>query len=393
VIAFRYTRWAAMFLLLSATFNAGAVDKATAAAAKPTAAAAASAKAKKVAPPPVIALPSIIWRGDLATSRAVVADLAKEFEKQKKGRIEMQPFSTISGIDAVSSGAADIAGTARPAWEKRSEETGMTFYPIAWDAVVVITSPKNPVGNLSLKQLHDIYYAKISNWKELGGADAPINVDAVAGPLDGVEFAFRYLIFRNGDQRVAAPRLYVNTAKLEEDIALNEFGMGLTTLSAVYANKSVKILSVEGIAPSRDSIANGTYPLYTKLFLAAREDGRNNAKVQEFVQFAAGPEALSIMRKHQVVGYAEAPDLLTKNEEHFAYIDAQIGIDHTADSSGAMIITTSTGSRPVSAVNATASAMQSSSPNSPLTQEVKDSAAAKTQAAKDAEKSVNDSKH
>jgi len=395
VIAFRYTRWAATFLLLSATFTVGAADKAPAAAApaKPAAAAATPAKPKKAPAATVVALPSIIWRGDLATSRAFVADLAKEFEKQKKGRIEMQPFSTISGIDAVSSGAADIAGTARPASEKRSEETGMTFYPIAWDAVVVITSPKNPVGSLSLKQLHDIYYAKISNWKELGGADAPINVDAVAGPLDGVEFSFRYLIFRNGDQRVAAPRLYVNTAKLEEDIALNEFGMGLTTLSAVYANKSVKILSVEGITPSRESIASGTYPLYTKLFLAAREDGRNNAQVQEFVQFAAGPEALAIMRKHQVVGYGEAPDLLTRNEEHFAYIDAQIGIDHTADSSGATIVTTSTGSRPVSAVNATASAMQSSSPNSPLTQEVKDSAAAKTQAARDAEKSANDSKH
>ena len=317
MIAFRHTRWAATFLLLSATFIAGAADKAPAAAApaKPAAAAATPAKAKK-APAPVVALPSIIWRGDLATSRAFVADLAKEFEKQKKGRIEMQPFSTISGIDAVSSGAADIAGTARPASEKRSEEAGMTFYPIAWDAVVVITSPKNPVGSLSLKQLHDIYYAKISNWKELGGADAPINVDAVAGPLDGVEFSFRYLIFRNGDQRVAAPRLYVNTAKLEEDIALNEFGMGLTTLSAVYANKSVKILNVEGITPSRESIVSGTYPLYTKLFLAAREDGRNNTKVQEFVQFAAGPEALAIMRKHQVVGYGEAPDLLTNRTKN-----------------------------------------------------------------------------
>lgn len=354
------------FMLMATSIGITTVKIATAAPAKP-----------KKSAPPAVTLPSIIWRGDLATSRAFVADLAKEFEKQKKGRIELQPFSTISGIDAVSRGTADVAGSARPATEKRSEENGITFHPIAWDAVVVITSPKNPVSNINLKQLHAIYYGKLSNWKELGGADAPINVDAVAGPLDGVEFSFRYLMFRNGDQRVAASRLYVNTAKLEEDIALNEYGMGLSTLSAVYTNKTVKILSVQGIAPSRESIASGTYPLYIPLFLAARDDGKNNAKVQELVQFAAGPEALALMRKHQVIGYTEASDLLTKTDTHFAYIDAQIGIDHAPTDQ--TIITTSTGSRPITAINATASAMQSSSPNSPLTQEVKASTAAKSQ--------------
>ena len=359
---------------------------ASAAKAAPEKAAAASSKPKKPAAAPA-KLPSLIWRGDLATSRAFVADLAKEFEKQKKGRIELQPFSTISGLDAVAQGTADMAGSARLASEKRTEESGMTFYPIAWDAVVVITSPKNFISSISLKQLHDIYYGKLTNWKELGGADASINVDAVAGPLDGVEYSFRYLIFRNGDQRVAAPRLYVNTAKLEEDIALNLYGMGLSTLSSVYANKSVKILSVEGVAPSRESIANGTYPLYTKLFLAAREDGKNNSKVQEFVQFAAMPEALALMRKHQLVGYTEAPNLLIKNDEHLAYLDAQMGIENP------VTIATSTDTRPVTAINATASAMQTSSPNSPLTQEVKTSAATKLQAERDAAKSNASIKH
>ncbi|MGH8121997.1 MAG: hypothetical protein ACREPT_04425, partial [Rudaea sp.] len=70
------------------------------------------AAAKPKAPP---AAAAIIWRGDRATERAFVADLAKQYQLSKLGKVTMQPFSTISGIDAVHDGSADVAGSARPA--------------------------------------------------------------------------------------------------------------------------------------------------------------------------------------------------------------------------------------------------------------------------------------
>ena len=72
-----------------------------------------------------------------------------------------------------------------------------------------------------MKQLHDIYLGKITNWNELGGADEPINLYAVAGPLDGVEYSLRQLLYHHGDQAVSVPRLYVNIEKLEEGIAID----------------------------------------------------------------------------------------------------------------------------------------------------------------------------
>ncbi|MEO8957821.1 MAG: substrate-binding domain-containing protein, partial [Rudaea sp.] len=240
-----------------------------------------------VTPRAAAAEDALIWRGDQATGRAIMDDIAKQYAKDKKGKIVLQPFSTVSGLDAVASGSADIGGSARGKYARRAEESNINFVPVALDAVVPITHPRNPVSNLTLKQLHDIYYGRITNWKDLGGEDKPIDLYAIAAPLDGVEFSMRELIFNNGDQRVAAPRLYLNTAKLEEAIALDPAGLGLSTLASVHANKGVKMLSIEGVAASTTTVANATYPLYITLYSASRVDSPKQAEIDRYLAFLA----------------------------------------------------------------------------------------------------------
>ncbi|WP_289445592.1 substrate-binding domain-containing protein, partial [Klebsiella pneumoniae] len=82
------------------------------------------------------------------------------------------------------SGSVDVAASARPAYFKRPQESGLTFAPVAWDALVLITNTANPVNNLTLRQVHDIYYGKITNWSEVGGVDHKIDLEGVASPLD-----------------------------------------------------------------------------------------------------------------------------------------------------------------------------------------------------------------
>ena len=189
--------------------------------------------------------PSLIWRGDVATANGVVNDVAQAWEKGGHGQVELQPFNTASGIDAVASGTADLAGSAR-ASDASAQNARLTFTPVAWDALVIITQSSNPVSNLTLKQVHDIYFGKIHNWSEVGGNNAPIDVYAVASPGDGVEYSLRSLLFGRGNQPVAAPRLYVNTRKLEEGIALNPNGLGVATLSGISGNILLKAIAVNG---------------------------------------------------------------------------------------------------------------------------------------------------
>jgi phosphate transport system substrate-binding protein len=313
---------------------------------------------KTAAAPKVAAAEAIVLRSDHATAH-VLADLIKQYQASKLGKVELQPFSTISGLDAVHSGTADLAGTARAAMPNREEEQGTNFYPVAWYAMVPIVDADNPVSNISLKQLHDLYLGRLTNWKDLGGADAEIGIDGVAPPLDGVEYSTRLLLFHYGDQAVSVPRLYVNVDKLEEDIALNAHGVGLSTLSNAAHNPKVKMLSVEGVRASAQTIADGSYPLYGVMYVAARDDGKQHDAVAKFVEYISGDSAKTILRKHDVVPYADAAALIDKQTEHTAFIDAHI-----------RPLATST-ETPVSAPNATAQALQAIAPTSELTAEAK----------------------
>ncbi|HJU25931.1 MAG TPA: substrate-binding domain-containing protein, partial [Rhodanobacteraceae bacterium] len=253
--------------------------------------------------------PALVIRGDLTTSRALVDDIAEVYEDAGRGRIEVQPFNTISGIDAALNGSADIAASARPGFPGRAQESGLTFTPVAWDALVIITSPDNPVSNITLKQLHDVYYGDITNWQQLGGRNEPIDLYSVASPLDGAEYSLRRLLYGNGDARVAAPRLYINVGTLEQGVALDPKAMGLSTLSGVHDNKQVKIIPVEGVTPTTDTVANGSYPLYTTIYLASSPASPHAVDIAKFMDFLNTDQAKKLMRTHDLLPYADAPTL------------------------------------------------------------------------------------
>ncbi|MEO6688365.1 MAG: substrate-binding domain-containing protein [Dokdonella sp.] len=326
-----------------------------------------------LATPATAAAPDeLIWRGDHASGRALMDDLSKQYAKEKKGKITLQPFSTLSGLDAVASGSADIAGSARGKYARRSEEANIDFVPAALDAAVMITHPRNPVSNLTLQQIHEVYYGHITNWKELGGNDTPINLYAIAAPLDGVEFSLRELVFRNGDQRVAAPRLYLNTTKLEEAISLDPAGLGLSTLAGVASNKGVKMLSVEGVPASTTTVADASYPLFITLYVAKRNDTPKHDAIERFVAFLDTPSAKDILRRHQLIPYADAGTAIAHNGERMAFIDAHVGRDAAATAAATMAASAST---PVSAPRAVLAAKSAIAPTAESTQAARENLA------------------
>ncbi|MEO5624433.1 MAG: substrate-binding domain-containing protein [Dokdonella sp.] len=306
----------------------------------------------------------LIWRGDHASGRALMDDLSKQYAKEKKGKITLQPFSTLSGLDAVMNGSADIAGSARGKYARRSEEANIDFVPAALDAAVMITHPRNPVNNLTLQQIHEIYYGHITNWKELGGSDLAINLYAIAAPLDGVEFSLRELVFRNGDQRVAAPRLYLNTTKLEEAVALDPAGIGLSTLAGVASNKGIKMLSVEGVPASTTTVADASYPLFITMYVAKRNDTPKHEAIERFIAFLDTPAAKDILRRHQLIPYADAGTAIAHNAERMAFIDAHVGRDAAATAAATMAASAST---PVSAPRAVLAAKSAIAPTADST--------------------------
>ena len=305
--------------------------------------------------------PPLRWRGDSTTARSLAESLAKAWQRSGQGRMEVQPFNTISGIDEAISGQVDIAGSARPAFAKRSQESELTFTPVAWDALVMIEHPNNPVRNITLRQLYNIYWGKITNWSQLGGRNAPINLYSIASPLDGVEYSLRRLLYGSGDVNVAAPRLYLNTQQLEVAVSLDPDGLGVSTLSNVFANPKLRMLDIEGVRPSVANLADGSYPLYTPLYFATNPDDPHAAAVSRLMSFISTPRAQAIMREHMLIPYADAAALAQREGQRRSWIAARINGESTPVAMNG----------PVAAPGATYSQGTSIAPTSPLTEQAR----------------------
>lgn len=259
--------------------------------------------------------PALVVRGDQVSTEGLVDAVATAFADTGDGHLDVTPFNTVDGIDQALSGSVDIAASARPAYFKRTQEAGLTFVPVAWDALVLITNTANPVNNLTLKQLHDIYYGKITNWSQVGGADEKIDLDGIASPLDGVQFSFRRLMFGNGDNPVAVPRLFINIDSLQSEVALDTRALALSTLVHARREKGIKIIPIEGVTPSLATLENATYPLPLTIYLAYKADSPKLPTIQKFLTFLGGDTAGGILRSHDLLPYSQAVVLNAKSEK------------------------------------------------------------------------------
>jgi phosphate transport system substrate-binding protein len=259
--------------------------------------------------------PALIVRGDQVSTEGLVSAVADAFAETGDGHLEVTPFNTVDGIDQALSGSIDLAASARPAYFKRTQEAGLTFTPVAWDALVLITNSANPVNNITLKQLHDIYYGKITNWSQLGGADEKIDLDGIASPLDGVQFSFRRLMFGNGDNPVAVPRLFINIDSLQQEVSLDTKALALSTLVHARRQKGIRIIPIEGVTPSLATLENATYPLPLTIYLAYKADSPKLATIQQFLTFLGGDKAAGILRSHDLLPYAQAVVLNARSEK------------------------------------------------------------------------------
>ena len=271
------------------------------------------------------------WHGDLASSRAVLVDAAKLYELRYKTKVAVKTLNTIAALEAVSSGAVQLVSSARPADARTVAEQNLEFVPVAWDSIVLVTHRANPVSNLSLKQLRDVYYGRIKDWSLLGGPAKPINLYAVAAPLDGVEYSLRKMLFGNGALNVAANRWYINSKQLEDAVAIDPIAMGVSTLSAVGTNKNLKILTIEGVMPSIKTLEDGQYLLAMQHYIAARRETpgqqstvQNAKQALEFIRDE--PALRAAWRAKGMVPFNEGVKLASIVSSREQFIMAELGI-------------------------------------------------------------------
>lgn len=206
-------------------------------------------------------------------------------------QLEPQFTGSSAGVEAVTNGTADIGDVSR-ALTDEEKAGGLVENIVALDGIAVVTDTANTATNLTTQQLKDIYTGKITNWSEVGGADQNIVVigrESGSGTRDAFEE-----ILDIADQCQLAQTLN-ETGAVAAAVQSTPGAIGYISLDAL--NDKVKALQLDGVAPSKETVKDGSYTLQRPFVMATKgEISEQSAQVQavfEFINSDAGQEVIS----------------------------------------------------------------------------------------------------
>ena len=232
--------------------------------------------------------------------------LAEAYMKANPGTVvQVTGGGSGTGIAALINGTTDLAQASRPMTEQEKNKiqqgrgAAVVEAPVALDSLAVFVNAANPVRELTIQQVSDIYTGKIRNWSGVGGPNAPIVLygrESSSGTYD----YFREHVLKRADFAPAVQTLQ-GTAAIVNAVGQDRNGIGYGGIAYAQNVRAIGIksdASAPAVAPTEETVKNATYPLTRKLFY----DYASNApeRVTRFVQWAVTPEAQALVAD---VGY------------------------------------------------------------------------------------------
>ena len=213
----------------------------------------------------------------------VIGALGEAFMEANSGvNFTYNPTGSGSGITAVSEGRCDIGLSSR-ALKDSEVASGLVGTVLAYDGIAVIVNPANTVEDLDIETIAKIYTGEITNWSEVGGADAEIVLVELTETVDKCKY--RQELTSTGD---------VITA-----VAQNPDAIGYASLASV--KDSVKALKVAGVTPSEETVKDGTYLIQRPFVLVTKEGVELSPVAQAFFDYATKGQANDIITASGVV--------------------------------------------------------------------------------------------
>jgi phosphate transport system substrate-binding protein len=208
--------------------------------------------------------------------------------------------------------AADLIIVAREPSEDElaaaeHEKTSLDVRSVALDAFVFLLHQDNPVESLTLQQIRDIYTGKITNWVEVGGLDAEIHTYQ-RNPNSGSQELMEKLVMRGETMLDSPDMILMSMMGPFSAIHDDPLGIGYSVFfyaANIYPDENVRMIAIDGTAPTSSSIAGQIYPLVTEVYAVLREDMSivSNARtLRDWLLTAEGQSAV------EASGYVGLPD-------------------------------------------------------------------------------------
>ena len=226
----------------------------------------------------------------------VIGALKETFEGMHDGvEVTYNPTGSGSGITAVAEGRCDVGLSSR-ALKDSEKEQGLVGTVLAYDGIAVIINPENTVEDLTMEQIAAIYTGEITNWSEVGGIDAEIVlIGREAG--SGTRGGFEEIV---GVEDLCQYRQELtSTGDVITAVAQNPGAIGYASLASV--KDTVKAVSVNGVAPSDETVKNETYAIQRPFVLVTKEGVELSETAQAFFDFITSAEAREVIASQGVV--------------------------------------------------------------------------------------------
>ncbi len=229
-----------------------------------------------------------------STSVQPIAEmLAEEFQAQNPGvKINVQGGGSSAGVKAAQTGAAQIGMSSR---ELKENEKSLHETVIARDGIAIIVHPKNKVSNLTVTQIQAIFAGKITNWKEIGGKNAPIRV-VIREAGSGTRGAFEEMVMG----KVAVTERAIvqgSTGAVRQTVSGDPDAIGYISFDAL--GKEVKSVKVAGVEAKAQNIKNGSYKIARPFLFLTREEP--TGLVKAFIDFVLSERGQAIIAQEGLV--------------------------------------------------------------------------------------------
>jgi phosphate transport system substrate-binding protein len=234
---------------------------------------------------------------------------AEEFmNRHPEASIAVTGGGSGTGIAALINGTTNIAQSSREMKPEEKEKVLRTTgeevkeFVVGMDALAVISHPANPVSELSIDQLSDIFTSRITDWKDVGGLDEPMLVLS-RERNSGTHVYFLEQVLRKGNEKgpeefSASVLMMLSSQVIAQEVARSRAAIGYLGLG--YVTKEHKTLAVRktsgdrSVLPSVETAQNGTYPISRPLYLYTA--GESEGTVKQFIDFILSPEGQEIVR-------------------------------------------------------------------------------------------------
>ena len=224
--------------------------------------------------------------------------LAEAYQKNNDVKIEVQQPGSSAGIKNTIDGTSDLGMSSRDLKEQETADVEGT--QIAIDGIAVVTNKANKVKDLTVEQVKDIFTGKITNWKEVGGDDAPIVVisrEEGSGTRDG----FQDILGFESEELTKDATISDGSGNVKSTVVGNENAIGY--ISFGYLDDTLNDLKIDGVEANDDNVVDGKYPI-SRPFLVVNKKGSISDNAKAFVDFIMSEEGQNIIAEE---GFIKAP--------------------------------------------------------------------------------------